>query len=450
MGLIITIVILGIAVAVVAFFVVRSIITPTRVSQLQKLLKQGKASAVIKAAKQIIAKDARNADAHYFLGLAYCAEGKEELALMEFQTVNQIGQFDGLIPELTFRSKIADLYAKFNQPEEALKEYLILVKREPDVAGHYLSIGRLFEERNRSAKAVQYYRKGVELEPRNPDAYARLGVLLYRAKKPAEAKEALDRAVRLNGDNHEGWYYLGKISKEGKDLVTAISSFEKASRGQEFKVKALIERGGCFISSGNLDRATAELERASKLAEDGTQEALFSRYFLAHALEKQRRIEQAIEHWEYIYSKKPNFKDVSEKLSQYQDLRTDDRVKDFLTVGNDEFLEICKKVTSVMELQVRDVTHTDGGADIIAVEAQSKWRNARKMPKLLRFLRVTDTIDESTVRAVHEEMKKQNVNRGVVLTSSLFSKRAVDFAESRPIELLNREKLQELLKRITL
>lgn len=450
MGLTITIVILGIGVAVVAYFVVRSIITPTRVSQLQKLLKQGKTAAVVKAAKQIVAKDSRNADAHYFLGLAYEAENKHELALMELKTVNQIGQFDGLIPELSFRSKIADLYAKFNQPEEALKEYLILVKREPEVAGHYLNIGRLFEERSRSSKAIMYYRKAVELEPRNANAYARLGVLLYRAKKPAEAKETLDRAVRLNPDNHEGWYYLGKISKENKDCVTAVSSFEKASRGPEFKVRALIERGGCFITTGHLERATAELERASKLAEDGSSEALYARYFLAHALERQRRIEQAIEHWEYIYGKKSNFKDVAEKLSQYQDLRADDRVKDFLTVGSEEFLEICKKLTTALDLQVRDVKSTDGGSDIIAVEAQSKWRNARKMPKLLRFLRITDTVDESTIRAVHEEMKKQNVTRGVVITSSIFSKKAADFAETRPIELCNKERLQELLKKITL
>lgn len=450
MGPIFITVILGIAVAAVSFFVVRSIITPTKVSQLRKLLKQGKTNAVIKGAKQVVAKDARNADAHYILGLAYDQEGKSELALMEFKTVNQIGQFDGMVPELPFRTKIAELYAKFNQPEEALKEYLILVKREENNPDHYLAIGRLFEERNRSAKAIAYYRKAADLSPRNGEAHARVGVLLFRAKHPLEAKAALEKAVRLQPENHEGWYYLGKILKDNKDCVAAVSAFEKAARGDEHKVKALIERGGCFISMGSMERAISELERAAKLADDGSQEVLYAHYFLAHALEKMRRIEQAIDHWEFIYSKKSTFKDVAEKLSQYQELRTDDRVKDYMTVGNEEYLEICKKVTSAMELQVRDARIVDSGCDIIAVEAQSKWRNARKMPKLLRFMRVTDTVDESSIRTVHEEMKKQNVTRGVVLTSSVFSRMAIEFAQTRPIELHNKEQLQELLKQIAL
>ena len=448
MGLIIAIIILGIAIAVVAFFLLRSILVPKRVGSLQALLNQNKTQAVIKAAKQLVAKDARNADAHYLLGLAYDRENKQELALMELKTVNQIGNFDSIVDEVPFRKKIAELYLKFNQAEEALKEYLILLKRDPDNADYYFEVGKIFEERNRTDKAAQYYKKATDLNPRNGEARARLGLILYRAKRSVEARAELDAAVRAQPENYEAWYYIGKILKDSRDCVAAMSAFEKASREPALKVKALIERGGCYITLGNLERAISELERAAKLADEGTSESLYAHYFLAHCHEKMRRIELAVEEWEYIYSKKQNFRDVAEKLSKYQELRTDDRMKDYLTLGQDQFVEVCKRLTEAMGLTVRDVRTIDGGGEVIAVESTSKWRNARSMPKLIRYLRVADTIDESTVRDAHEEMRKQSITRGLIVTSSTFSRLAQDYAENRPVDLFNKDKLQSLLQQI--
>ena len=227
-----------------------------------------------------------------------------------------------------------------------------------------------------------------------------------------------------------------------------MSAFEKATRDQAYKVKSLIERGGCLISMNSIERATSELERAAKLADAGSNEELYARYFLAHCHEKSRKIERAVEEWEYIYSKKRNFRDVAEKLGKYQELRTDDRLKDFLTMGHDEFLDVCKRTTEVIGLTVRDSRDIDGGCEIIAVENTSKWRNARAMPKLIRFLRVADVIDESSVRDTHEEMRKQSITRGLIITSSTFSRLAQEYAESRPIDLYNKEKLQSLLQQV--
>jgi tetratricopeptide (TPR) repeat protein len=367
---------------------------------------------------------------------------------MELKTVNQIGQFGNYAREVPFRHKIAELYAKFNQPEEALKEYLLLLKRDPRNSEYYFRVGRIFEERNRSDKAAQYFRKAAELNPRNGEARARLGLLLYRGKRSVEARAELDAAVRIQPENYEAWYYIGKILKDSHDCVAALSAFEKASREPSLKVKALIERGGCLISLGTLDRAISELERASKLADDGTNESLYAHYFLAHCYEKLRRIELAVEEWEFIYSKKHNFRDVAEKLSKYQELRTDDRMKDYLTLGRDEFTEVCKRLTEAMGLTVRDAKTIDNGGEVVAVENTSKWRNARAMPKLIRYLRVADIVDETTVRDAHEEMRRQGITRGLIVTSSTFSRLAQDYAESRPIDLFAKEKLQSLLQQI--
>jgi len=64
----------------------------------------------------------------------------------------------------------------------------------------------------------------------------------------------------------------------------------------------------------------------------------------------------------------------------------------------------------------------------------------------MRILRVPDVIDLPSVREFHEQMKKAGVNRGYFISSSSFTRSAYEFVESRPIDLIPREKLQELLK----
>ena len=72
------------------------------------------------------------------------------------------------------------------------------------------------------------------------------------------------------------------------------------------------------------------------------------------------------------------------------------------------------------------------------------------MPKLMWFLRVPESIGESTIRSVHEKMRKLNVSRGVVINSSTFSRKAIEYAESRPIDLVSKEELQKHLKGVDL
>jgi len=449
MALFIATIILGGVVIIVSAMLLKKLLEPRRVASVAQLLKQGKSAAAIRAAKRIIASDNRNAEARYLLGLAYLAESRPELALVEFQAVNQLGRFEGYVEEIPFRKKIAELYAKFNQPEEALKEHLLLVNSEPNNADHYCEAGKLFENRNRSSKATALYRKAVHLNPQHVEARFRLGLLYYRAKNVSDARAELDAALKLNPDNAEAHYYMGRIQKELKELNAALGSFETASRDQRFRIRALVERGTVYMGLSNLSSAVAELERAVKLSTaDGSNETLHARYFLALCYERQRRLDLAIDQWERIYTKKPTFKDVAVKLDQYQEMRTDDRIKDYMTSGDEEYGRICSAIAVHLGLEVRDVTVNGDACEIIAAESQSKWRSARKMPQLLRFLRVTHVTSQAGVRELHEEMKGQSITRGTIITSSGFSRTAVDFAETRPIHLLDREKLQELLKQI--
>lgn len=448
--IVIPVIISGLALGVLVFFIIKTVIAPKQLSSLANMIKQGKYSSATRHAKKILSRDPRNVQAHFLLGEAYRLDGKPELALMEFKQINTLGKFEGFCEEKDFRSKTAALYEKFGQTEEALKEYLLLIALEKEEPNYYFKAGQLFEARKKRDKAILYYRKTIELDSRHSEAHSRLGTIYYQLKKHTEAKALLEKAIKLDSSNYQASFYIGKIIKESKDFYGALDYFETAEKDPEIKVKALIERGGCFMASNEYERAISELERAAKLSPSpDSAESLYSRYFLGICYEKTRNIDKSIEYWEQVYAIRPDFKDVAEKLSQFHDLRSDDKIKDYLTTGKAEFAKICKTVTKQMNLSIQQEMEIPNGFQFIAIETESgKWLNTKKLPKLIRFLRIPDMIEENAVRELYEEMKKTNITKAILVTSSTFSRLAIDFAAQRPIDLLNKDQLLNFLNKI--
>jgi len=443
MALIIIIIVLAVGIGFLVFFIAKSVSVPKRADQISSFLQRGKTQVVIKASKAILAKEPKNADARYFLGKAYLMEKKEDLAFSEFKNLSQSGAMGNFIPEEDFRKDLAQLFVKKKQTEEALKEYILLIKKKPEKAEYYYWAGKLFTERNRMDMAQNYLRKAAELAPRDANIQFELGVMLYKSKNSVEAKDALERSLKYKADNSQAYFYLGKIQKDAKDYPAAAATLEKAARDPAYRLRAMLERGTCYMALNALDKAIPDLERAVKaISEEGLQESLYARYYLSMCYEKNHDMEKAIDQWDKIHTIKTGFKDVDAKLNQYQDLRSDDAIKDFHSAGNQEFAEICKKLVIVgLSLGVKSAKGIPDGVELVAIEDAA----SRKPPQLVRIYRSPEVTDEGKIRSILDDAKAQNMIRAVIMTSSGFSRSAISFAESRPVELYDKDKLQKLL-----
>lgn len=440
--------VLSIVMLFLAFIVIKSVTQPKKLEYIDKLIKQQKFSAAEKIAKSVIAKDSRDFKAHYYLGKAYLADKKNELALMEYKLVSQNAIFDKSIPEAEFRHQLAGLYLKFNQTEDALKEFLLLTKLEPTNAENYYNCGKLYDQQNRADMALGFYQKAIKYNKKHVKAHAAMGLTLYRSKQFAEAKKEIDTAISLSPETYSSYYYLGKIYKESKDYSSAVKAFEKALRDPEFKQRALIERGSCYMMAGAVDNALSEFISAVKSAKDeNSQETLYARYFLAACYEKTRKIEKAIEQWQIIYKHNRNFRDVSAKLSEYKDLESNDSLKEYMTCSNAEFAEICKKAAMAgFSMDSQKIEEKKWGVQMIAIEKKKDdWMNVRKQLFLLNFYRDTEPIEDTEIRRVLDLSKQMNCSKAFVITSTGFTSSASGFAENRPIELVGKEKLEAIL-----
>ncbi|MDR2135769.1 MAG: tetratricopeptide repeat protein [Treponema sp.] len=451
------IVVLAAGVGFLLVFILRLVLSPRRVEALGTLIKQGKTGLVISSAKRLLARDSKNAEARYYLGLAYHAEKKEEDAYREFKILNSLSIQGKMIPEQEYRQTLAQLYAAHGETEEALKEYLLLIKLAPRQGEFYYQAGKLFAARGKGDTAREYLQKAAELSPKDGNIYYELGLLCYKEKRAPEAKAALERALRFQKEDGQGrtWFYLGKLQKDVKDYDGARGAFERAARDPEFRVRALVERGGCFMAQNDIDHAQQDLEKAAAAIKDeSSSDSLFARYFLGVCYEKRREIDKALVQWEQVYAQKKGFKDVGEKLSQYREFKSKageapkgDGMKNYVTAGGADFVELCKAIVKeAMNLQVQSARGISDGSEVLAVEGDDA-KFGRKMPRLIRFYRGNDPADEGEIRAILDDAKEQNIPKAVVIASAGFSPAALEFANSRPVELVGSDKLRNMLRK---
>ena len=315
-------IILIFGVGVLVFLLVKMVILPKKAAAAENYLNRDNLQKAKISAKAAIEKDPHDAEAHYLLGKAYLADNRDEQAFKEYRSASRMGITGKNIPETEFHETLAALYAKFHEEEEALKEYIMLIKKHPENPEYFFNAGKLFSSRNRGDLAGQYLKKAVSLNPKETRYRYELGMHYYLSKQLKEAGVEFEAAIKLDPSNCQAQFYMGKVLKDAKDYSGAIDYLEKAARDQDNKLRSLVELGGCYMSLRIMDKAIQELERAvNSIEKEAEPDSLYARYFLAMCYENTKEYQKAIAQWEKIYAQKKNFRDVGQKLTQYNEYK---------------------------------------------------------------------------------------------------------------------------------
>ena len=319
----IVIIILVLGIGVLVPLLVKNVILPRRAAAARNYLNRNDLLKAVRNAKAAIEKNPQDVEAHYLLGKAYLADKREELAFKEYRSASRLGIAGKEIPETEFRETLAALYAKFNEEEEALKEYILLIKQHPENPEYFFNAGKLFASRGRADLAGQYIQKAVSLNPKEARYHFEIGMNHYLSRRLKEASAEFDAATKLDPTDCQAQLYMGKALRDGKEFAAALPYLEKATHDQEYRLRSLVETGGCYMSLKMVDKAIKELERAvNNIVKEAEPDSLYARYFLAMCYEKTKDYTKAIAQWDKIYAQKRNFRDVGEKLSQYAEYRT--------------------------------------------------------------------------------------------------------------------------------
>jgi tetratricopeptide (TPR) repeat protein len=434
---------------IVLAIILKNVVFSSRLDKATKLMDGGNYSSASKELKGVISKNNANSKAHFLLGECYINLENYEWAMPEYRTVLKLGNFSSAYPEHKVRSRIAQIFLHYGKLEEAQKEFLLMTKLQPNNFMNYFNIGKIFQERNFLDNAYTYFKKALSINPKHIDSLFKAGEISYHQKRHADALIELQDALNLDNNYMKAHYYLGMIFLSNKNYLRAVKEFEFSSRDEEFKFASITQKGRAYFEHKDYDKAIIELERAVRLIKSETTVSLAARYYLSLAYETKRQLDKAIEQWEAIANINPNYQDVQEKLANYSELRTDDKLKDFLIASQEDFNERCKAIIHYIGFEVVEMSSFKGvKADIIASESESKWRNTRKTKRVVKIFRTSDIIGESTIREVLEIMKGVGASKGMIVTTNKYSRQAVDYAQTRPIDLIDKDGLSKLLKKI--
>jgi len=426
------------------------VLLPKKLNTIKKDIESGKIDSAIKALKLLIEKNSSDYAAHKLLAYAYEKANNKQMAIVEYRFALRNSKHETLNEEKRIRYSLATLLLDINNIDEALNEFVLLVKIDPHNVDVLYKMGQIYYKKQDYENAARNLKMVVKNKQNFADAYHLLGLILYEAKDHKNALIEFTNNLKYAPRNYDSYFYIGKIYRGMRDYHRAMENFEVAIRNPELALKAILEKGLCAFEMNNIKLALGEFRKGLDNSYSENNIKLTIRYFYARCQEELRNYTSAIEQWEIIESKNHGFKDVKQKLNEYADLRQDDNLKDFMTSSPTDFQDLCVKIAGNTGLKVGEIqSDSNGIVTIYGHESNSKWRSSKPVSKIIKFRRDGEMIDEDEIRSLLEDMKKSNCLRGIYIHTGDYTHSAKQFAETRPIDLFSKEELKKYLKTAT-
>jgi len=107
-----------------------------------------------------------------------------------------------------------------------------------------------------------------------------------------------------------------------------------------------------------------------------------------------------------------------------------------------QFEDLVEQLIKKMGFLVEERKLTaDGGVDVLATSYEPIFKGKY----VIQCKRYTHKVGESIVRDLYGVVHSKNANKGILITNSTFTKKAIDFARNKQLELMDGEKLRSLL-----
>lgn len=191
------------------------------------------------------------------------AQGKLAEAIIDYRAAVQI---DATYGEARF--KLAEAYAKSNNPEAAFPEYVRAADLLPDDPKAQLSAGQYLLLATRYEDARARARKVIEREPANAAAHVLLGNALAGLKDYDAAAASIERAIEFDPNRGLSYATLGAIQTVRGRTPEAESAYARAIEVNPKSPEAHLAYGSYLLQAGETKAAAQSF--SSALAIDPT------------------------------------------------------------------------------------------------------------------------------------------------------------------------------------
>ena len=211
-------------------------------------------------------KNAKNPDEYMYYQIAetYYEIDKPKKAIPYYEKAIEIEPDD---PDCY--SDLAFSYYEIGKTKEGLESIEKAIEIWPNDAFYYYIKAILYEDENDYINAIKQYSKAISFEPDDADYYFERGEAYYYLDFYTEAESDLLTSIELGLKDEDAYFYLGYIHSVNKECDKAIMYYTKAIEIDPNYGVAYSNRGKCYYSQDEFQKACSDLKKAKSLKVSG-------------------------------------------------------------------------------------------------------------------------------------------------------------------------------------
>ena len=406
-------------------------------------------SLVIREASRRLAQDPRDVPA--LQDLAWLAFEDQDFAnsYKHYQSLVAMCGSNRQIDEFEVNLRFGQSALKLGKGDEAYKHLMLARSLRPDEFEVNFNLGLLEYVRKNLQKATGYFQMARSQRPDDAAVNRHLGTCLYGGKAYAEAVEVLQRVLDFEPEDKRVQFLLAKSYFALRQNEPALKIFTHLRTDPDIGAISALHAGTLNTNAKRFEAAIEDFELGLRHENIRQDVFLELKYRLAEVHLKTGELAAAIRLWKEINTLRPDYKDATEKINRYQEVSTNRLLKTFLVGGSSDFTVLCRRIaaryypnssTKLVNISLRKGEY----ADILAHVRTPQWEEQ----VLFRFVRSKGAIGELLLRDLYVHAKEIHASRVVCLASGTFSEQARGFVEARMIDLVDKEGLIRLLKKM--
>ncbi|MBR1535600.1 MAG: tetratricopeptide repeat protein [Treponema sp.] len=410
--------------------------------------KQKSRAQILKECSRKLAQDPHNAAALLALGDLYYNERAWDKAYPIYETQMGIAPAHREIDIFKASLRQGICAVKLGKIEESFRGLSAAAQINPNDFEVNYYLGLAFYKNNEFEKAVPRFKKVVVVKPEATGINSPLGMSLYKAKHYKESLPYLKRALDENPDNKEALFAMADGMNESGYGEKAIKVFMHLRPDPEFGAKACLAAGMFHLKIGEADKAIQDFEIGLKHQNATPEVAIETRYRLSLAYFAQKAIGKGIGYLQEIQAINPQYKDVPQLLARYSELNQNKNLQTYLMASSSDYVALCRKIVmKFYQKAVSKIVDIAVKPENVEIIVSVDFVRAEET-HIFRFYRTTGAVADLYVREFHARVTEAKADKGVCITAGLFSDEGRKYAEGRPIDLVDKNGLIKILKKI--
>lgn len=331
-----------------------------------------------------------------------------------------------------------------------------------------IELGEKYESRQEWSNAEQCWSRLIELDPDRSDAYYRLGLVELMRENYQRASESFDHVIQIEDEpspeiflhsaraskaidrNETALYYYTEYLENGSpdpdeikeiaDLARELEKWGQARKHYEtlketgsdrLAVEATIAMAEMSLQRNLADRLESIMDDLESMFEDGylsDRQRLDYWYLKAKTLEINEKLEEANRFYRKIYQENADYRDIKKIVeSEISNLDSDDVVKKFNHMDEENFEDLCSRIVEGMGYEVIEIKRIN--PEELDIVAREKAMTLRVKSLLFTFKQWTETAGELAIKEFEFKIVEDRYEQGYFINPAGFNDAAEEYAD---------------------